>query len=1230
MRADRTDVRARGAQSSAGRIWISVAAIAALAFTVWMQTETVAQRNWPELQPVEHVEGTAGNHPMAPVAAAQLPERLFNATRAANPFDRSKEQSQWKLAEAMKPAPANGADGSRQASPSPVNAFGGNYPWPDPVNNAPKGDRVRVVQSATQQAMQTMVGGAVDRFTTAASSVAEQSATSVNQAIDKAQSEVANRARAVARRIPQPVTQILRPQMNDGRIRLPQVNVPAVKQAVQDGIAKQAAQMPKLQTAVSKLQSLPPISESKVHAVKSSVRELVDDAAVIAQNTVESTVQNPMPRAIRVPDLSGGSLKLPSVSIPKPKQAGLVAREVINGRPGPMTSTRITLPNAAAPLNPTIAELPKEPSHADTSTVNFPATPAPDEPVVNAPQFRPESSQHANVMPHPTAQNQVALHSVEANAANQQTQFAAPRIHIPPPPPVSPNAVQRALPTSPSLMSKKGLPTVQSPTTVQPTLDLSRVNLSDLALPTVQAPTVTLPPIRTAQAPPPSTSLSDQQASPAQTPPSQIASPQQQAIHSMNAPRAANPARPSGQPLQAAFPASPPTNPPASGPTSSPAWQIPDVAASTSSTEASQVPLPHAQSMMQQASSHPTTTPALGPQQGHPATPQSRNVVNTPPNWQLPNIPAVETPNLDLPQIQTPQTPQIQTPLKSPPLNSALGLGTTSPHRSTQAQPRIETAAKPAHGLPIPQLPEFKAPELLSPNTNSSLAGNPGSSAKKVIPQPNPLAAPSQTQSRMASIPKISTPSQAAAATQQSALRQPTKTQPATTQLATTPPTTTQKSATRDGAEANSDRASAWGHRASAPESGFVIPQMPPQQPASEFTTHPTVVPQAPSTAASQNPAKQPTIAEQHSSNASLPSKTQSTQQIASAVKTKGHGEIVEASRVLALVGNQPILAGDVLGQVNQMLEQYEGKVPAEELEKQRKLLVQQALPSLVDNKLIFSDFLSGIPVEKLPDLEKRVFDIFAKSELPKLMEKTGVKSAKELDAKLRKFGSSMEKQRRLFMEKAVAQQQMQSKISFDREVKHEEMLEFYENNINDYYVEARAKFEHLMVRFDKFDSFDAAGNYDEDLAKKSARAAIAEMGNQVMHGAPMTEVAKRSSHGPFAEQGGVHDWTTKGALASVPMDQALFKLPVGKLSQIIEDEQGLHIMRIIDREPAGNIPFSEVQTKIAETIKQRRFQEGVKKYLATLRARTHVRTIFDEGESAKTLMARPNASVLR
>ena len=104
------------------------------------------------------------------------------------------------------------------------------------------------------------------------------------------------------------------------------------------------------------------------------------------------------------------------------------------------------------------------------------------------------------------------------------------------------------------------------------------------------------------------------------------------------------------------------------------------------------------------------------------------------------------------------------------------------------------------------------------------------------------------------------------------------------------------------------------------------------------------------------------------------------------------------------------------------------------------------------------------------------------------------------------------------------------------------------------------------MVRIDKYRS------------KTDAYAAIACMGNQVLAGKPLAQVAKAQSDGPTADQGGLRDWTGKGSLVAQQLDLALFGLPVGQLSPILESESGYHIIRVVERREcrASRFPTSK------------------------------------------------------
>ncbi len=304
-----------------------------------------------------------------------------------------------------------------------------------------------------------------------------------------------------------------------------------------------------------------------------------------------------------------------------------------------------------------------------------------------------------------------------------------------------------------------------------------------------------------------------------------------------------------------------------------------------------------------------------------------------------------------------------------------------------------------------------------------------------------------------------------------------------------------------------------------------------------------------------------------------------------------------EGTDVLAVVGNQSILKGDVLGQVNEQLAPYREQVSEQELATQRELIIQQLLPRLIEQKLIFFDFLKAIPVEKLPELEKVVFENFNDKKLPEILTKTGLKSGAELDAKLRELGSSLATQQRLFFEQMLAAESVNRQVERNPEVSHEELLEYYNQHASKYEFPAKVRWEQLTVQADTFPSWQQAYN------------ALVQMGNAVKQGAAFEQVAAGNSHGPRAATGGQYDWTTQGSLVAKEIDRVLFSIKPGELSKIISDGGNYYIVRVKERTPAGRKPFTSVQAEIKSKIQDQRFQAGIQEYVNRLRRETYVWT---------------------
>ena len=314
-------------------------------------------------------------------------------------------------------------------------------------------------------------------------------------------------------------------------------------------------------------------------------------------------------------------------------------------------------------------------------------------------------------------------------------------------------------------------------------------------------------------------------------------------------------------------------------------------------------------------------------------------------------------------------------------------------------------------------------------------------------------------------------------------------------------------------------------------------------------------------------------------------------------------GELEPSSRVLAIVGDQSILYGDIAGQINEMLAPYEGQVPEEALQVQREALVQRFLPRVVDNKLLFLDLLRKVPPDKMPEIEQDIFKQYNETQLPKLLKETGLQTAAELDDYLRGMGSSLAKQQRLFLEHVMRNEAVRTHVKVDKEVSHEEMLEYYREHVVDFQFEAKSRWERLMVYKSNFDS------------PAAAHQALVQMGNEVLGGAPFDAVARRSSQGPNAATGGQYDWTTRGSLRSQQIDELIFTLPPGKLSRIVEDEEGYHILRVVERIDAGKQPFAEAQDTIKDKIREKRFDQQADEYLERLRKETYVWTAFDNAQ---------------
>ncbi len=316
-----------------------------------------------------------------------------------------------------------------------------------------------------------------------------------------------------------------------------------------------------------------------------------------------------------------------------------------------------------------------------------------------------------------------------------------------------------------------------------------------------------------------------------------------------------------------------------------------------------------------------------------------------------------------------------------------------------------------------------------------------------------------------------------------------------------------------------------------------------------------------------------------------------------------------EPAKIMARVGEEVILAGDLMGPINQALAPYHGVKSPEEIAATREALLRRQVQTAVENKLMYVAALRNIPIDKrkdaLPQIWERLHTKFDEEELPKALERAKVETAADLDAILRQYGWSLAKQRRQYAEKQIGLSGAAEHVNKLPEITHQDLLDYYLEHVEEFEQPAMARWEQLSVRFDRTAS------------REEAYAQIVRMGNEVvLGGAPLWAVAKRDSHDANAPEGGQHDWTTQGSLVSKPLDAAIFSLPIGEMSQIIEDDRGFHIVRVLERREATRTPFTEAQAEIRKKIQAEMRQNAFAEYVARLRQEIPVWTIYDSEEA--------------
>ncbi|MEM6365662.1 MAG: hypothetical protein AAF745_14635, partial [Planctomycetota bacterium] len=194
-----------------------------------------------------------------------------------------------------------------------------------------------------------------------------------------------------------------------------------------------------------------------------------------------------------------------------------------------------------------------------------------------------------------------------------------------------------------------------------------------------------------------------------------------------------------------------------------------------------------------------------------------------------------------------------------------------------------------------------------------------------------------------------------------------------------------------------------------------------------------------------------------------------------------------DPATVVAVVGNTPLLFGEIKPQIDAQMKRTMGKVnqevPEDQIRFARLRLTRGLLSRTIQTRMMREAFLLDQVATQAADkrreadqtMQAKARQLFFETEIPDLMKRFDVKTTTDLDEKLRSEGTSLRFKETEFVDGMLGHLYLKSKVNQDPAISLSEILQYYQAHREDFSRKSQAKWEQLSVQYANFPDRDAA-----------------------------------------------------------------------------------------------------------------------------------------------------------
>jgi len=235
---------------------------------------------------------------------------------------------------------------------------------------------------------------------------------------------------------------------------------------------------------------------------------------------------------------------------------------------------------------------------------------------------------------------------------------------------------------------------------------------------------------------------------------------------------------------------------------------------------------------------------------------------------------------------------------------------------------------------------------------------------------------------------------------------------------------------------------------------------------------------------------------------------------------------------------------------------------------------------------------------------------------LNQMRQQMGLASIDDLEAEAKKQGVSYEDFKEQIRISVVTQQVVGQEVGGKLHISNEDIQDWYNKHQKELEGPEEVNLSEIMVSTQpaKQDvaskdkpAAEQAKNLPEDPAKVAeAEAKANQLLDQLKKGAKFEDLAKKSSDGPTAAQGGTLGTFKRGELAK-DLEDKTFSLKAGENTGVIRTRQGFIILRVNAHRAAGIPELKDISEHIREAIYSERLEPAARVYLTKLREQAFI-----------------------